>query len=108
MDQIHQDLKRTLTAAALRTTPTGDKPARVDGKWVWTADVPGIVSLFPSGANDEICDSVGVTPGQVKVTATADADLTASVRNISFTVDLEVLEAEADKAVVTVGPEVPL
>lgn len=107
MESISVDKKRTLTVAGLRTTPAGDKPARLDGVPVWTADKTGIVGLFPT-PDGMSCDVTNIGPGTCIVTVTADADLSAGTRDVVATVDIECKEGEADKLAITVGPEVDL
>lgn len=107
METIKPDEKIVVTAALTRTTPKGPVPARADGDLVWTADKPGVVGLFPLN-NGLTCEITNIGPGTCVVTCTADADLSAAVRNLTATLDITCIEGEADSLVLTAGPSQPL
>lgn len=103
---IRPGKKRTLTLTALRGTAP-PVPARLDGEPVWTVDTEGIVSLFPHPGGMAV-DVGFISAGTVKITAKADADLTAGVREITEMVEITCREEEAERLAITVGPEIDL
>lgn len=74
----------------------------VDGSISWTSSNEAAVTLVPSLDGVSVM-AVAVASGVSTITATADADLTAGVRFISGTFDLEVSTGEATKIVITAG-----
>ena len=71
------------------------KPARVDGVPGWAVSDPSVASLEvdPDGMAAYV---FAVSPGNVTVSVSADADLSTGVREIVGSVDVTVVEAEAD------------
>jgi hypothetical protein len=71
-------------------------PATIDGEVSWASSDAGILAVKVDTEDSSI---VTVTPvgavGQTQVTATADADLGAGVRNLITVCDIEVVSGEA-------------
>jgi len=88
---LNTEQKVTLT---LKPITAGGNPTVVDGVPLWSVSDAGIVSLVvsPDGLTAE---AIAVGPGVATISATADADLTAGVREIVGTLDIQVVAAEA-------------
>ena len=71
-------------------------PANVDGEVAWQCsdDALATLDLDPSDSSIVKVTPVGAA-GQIQVTATADADLGAGVRNIITVCDIELVAGEA-------------
>lgn len=100
----------TLTVGKRRTMTLGILPAGalVDGVPVWTVSPTGGVSLFPT-PDGKSCDMLGLTPVAIQtITVTADADLTAGVKPIIATQDIQTQNPPPPPATglgITVGAE---
>jgi hypothetical protein len=71
-------------------------PAVVDGDVVWETSDKDIANVFRISGSDSTKVSVRAgKPGQVQVTATADADLGEGVRSLITTMDITVAPGEA-------------
>lgn len=84
-------------------------PAKVDGVVTWSSSDDTVVAVDVDAA-DSTKATVRPTDalGQVQVTAKADADLGAGVREIITTLDVEVVAGDAVKGVIQpVGDPVP-
>lgn len=81
-----------------------NKPARVDGSPVWSVSNPDVAELIPT-ASDFAVRVVAKAPGTCEVTATADADLGAGVRQMVLTATFTVPEPEAATGSLVVGEE---
>lgn len=70
------------------------RPARLDGVPGWASSDTNVVSLViaPDGLS---ADVVSVGPGTAVVQVSADADLGPGVRELTATLDVTVIEAEA-------------
>jgi len=78
------------------------KPARVDGVPGWAVTNPSVASLqvAPDGLS---ADVFGVSPGDATVMVSADADLGSGVREITGSLQVTVVEAEATALVLEAG-----
>jgi hypothetical protein len=75
---------------------TGGNPATVDGAVAWACSDVTMLTLSIDPSDSAIVTVTPVGPiGQVQVTATADADLGAGVRNIITVADIEIVAGEA-------------
>src|SRR6516165_2044882 len=71
-------------------------PAVVDGEVAWASSDDTIAAVFVSSTDsqDAVIRTIGPI-GQVQITATADADLGAGVRNIITPMDVTIVAGEA-------------
>jgi hypothetical protein len=85
-------------------------PAVVDGQVAWESSDTAIVTVTVDGADSSNATvSATGTLGQTQVTATADADMGAGVRNIITTMDITVVAGEAVAGTITpVGSATPI
>ena len=76
----------------------------------WASSDDTLAAVFVSSVNSQEAVVRTVGPiGQVQVTATADADLGAGVRNIVTPLDIVVVAGEAMSGAITpVGPAEPI
>jgi hypothetical protein len=85
-------------------------PALIDGEVAWASSDDTVLAVFTS-ANDSteaILRTIGPV-GQVQVTATADADLGAGVREIITPLDVTVVAGEAMSGTIEPsGPAEPI
>ena len=71
-------------------------PAAVDGPVAWASSDETIVTVTPETGDSTIVTVVPVGPtGQIQITATADADLGAGVRNLVTVCDIQIVAGEA-------------
>lgn len=89
--KLKDDEKAT---ASIKPVDKKGFPAQVDDVPVWAASAEGIVELTPA-ADGLSCVIAGMAPGACQVNVTADADLGDGVRNITGTLDVEVLGGDA-------------
>ena len=85
-------------------------PAVVDGDVAWASSDDTIAAVFVSSTDsqDAVIRTIGPV-GQVQITATADADLGAGVRNIITPMDVTIVAGEAMSGTITpVGPAEPI
>jgi hypothetical protein len=85
-------------------------PAVVDGDVAWASSDDTIAAVFTSSndSTEAIIRTIGPV-GQVQITATADADLGAGVRELITPMDLTVVAGEAVSGTITpVGPAEPI
>jgi hypothetical protein len=85
-------------------------PALVDGDVTWSSSAPGVADVEVDPADSQQCKIIaGATLGTAQITATADADLGAGVRNISTIMDVTVVAGEAVAGVISpVGEAQPI
>jgi len=71
-------------------------PAAIDGPVAWASSDETIVTVTPDTGDSTIVTVTPVGPiGQIQVTATADADLGAGVRNLVTVCDIQLVAGEA-------------
>ncbi len=86
-------------------TPVDAKgnPAPIDGKPVWTASDPSIISIVPS-QDGLSADVIAVGPlGNAQVQVSADADLGEGVATIPGTLDVTVTASQAVSLTISAG-----
>jgi hypothetical protein len=73
-----------------------NNPATVDGPVVWASSDDTLATATPDANDSTIVTVTPVGPaGQVQITATADADLGAGVRNLVTVADISLVAGEA-------------
>jgi hypothetical protein len=71
-------------------------PAAIDGPVAWASSDETVVTVTPETGDSTIVTVVPVGPtGQIQITATADADLGAGVRNLVTVCDIQIVAGEA-------------
>jgi hypothetical protein len=71
-------------------------PAAIDGPVAWSSSDETIVTVAPDTSDSTVVTVTPVGPiGQIQVTATADADLGAGVRNLVTVCDIQLVAGEA-------------
>lgn len=105
MVTIRPNSRRTFT---VKPVDSQGRSARIDGAPQWSVSPAGGVALAPSvDGLSCLVSYVSALDGQV-LTVTGDADLSAGVRKITGTADLQTLPAEAVVFELSVGEEEPL
>jgi hypothetical protein len=85
-------------------------PAVVDGDVAWASSDDKLAAVFTSSTDstEAIIRTIGPV-GQVQITATADADLGAGVRNLVTPMDLTIIAGEAmSGSIEPTGPAEPI
>jgi len=85
-------------------------PAVIDGEVAWSSSDDTIAAVFVSStdSSEAVIRPVGPV-GQVQITATADADLGAGVRNIITPMDVTIVAGEAMSGTIEpTGPAEPI
>jgi len=101
---LTDEQKVALTVAF--TTASGN-PARIDGVPKWqTSDETILTVVADEDGQTATATTVGPL-GTAQVSVTADADLGAGIREITGTLDVEVLAAEAVTVGITAGTPEP-
>jgi hypothetical protein len=88
----------------------GGNPAKIDGEVAWASsdDTIAVVFMSSTDSSEAIIRPIGPV-GQCQITATADADLGAGVRNIITPLDLTVVAGEAMSGSISpTGPATPI
>jgi hypothetical protein len=88
----------------------GGNPAKIDGEVAWASsdDTIAVVFVSSTDSSEAIIRPVGPV-GQVQITATADADLGAGVRNIVTPMDVMIVAGEAMSGTIEpTGPATPI
>ena len=91
-------------------TDAAGNPAVVDGDVTWASSDDTIAAVFVSSndSTEAVIRTIGPV-GQVQVTATADADLGAGIRNIVTPMDITVVAGEAMSGTIEpTGPAEPI
>lgn len=71
-------------------------PAKVDGAVSWESSNPDVAQVQVDAQDSQVCTVTPVAQlGQVQVTASADADIGAGMREVITTADIEVVAGEA-------------
>ena len=85
-------------------------PATVDGEVTWASSAAEIADVQVDAGDSHICTvTPGTTLGTAQITATADADLGAGVRELITTLDVTVVAGEAVAGTISpVGDPQPL
>jgi hypothetical protein len=90
---------------SLNPVTAAGNPAQVDGTPAWSV-VSGDATIEPS-TDGLSCYLISGAVGNSQITVTADADLGEGVREITDTVDLAVVSAEASQLGLSVGTAEP-
>lgn len=115
LDELQQEITTMVTISAdkkrtfsVQPVDSKGRPAAIEGIPVWDLAAPGGVTLFPT-PDGLACDVVWIEAKQgIVLTVKADADLGAGVREITGSVDIETLGAEAVGFAISTGPEVDI
>jgi hypothetical protein len=79
----------------------GGNPAVVDGAVLWASSDPNMLPVVVDATDSSLCTiNAPLGIGQAQVTATADADLGAGVRNLVTLLDVTVIAGEAVAGVI--------
>jgi hypothetical protein len=86
-----------------------NNPAAIDGPVAWSSSDDTLATVTPDGTDSTLVTVTPVGPvGQVQITATADADLGAGVRNLVTVADIQLVAGEAVAGTITpVGAPTP-
>ena len=90
---------------AVQFNTLAGNPAKVDGDPVWESSNPGTVELVPVDPPDafkRIARRVGPL-GSSQISAKADADLGAGMREVAAVLDIDVIASEAVSASIAAG-----
>jgi hypothetical protein len=85
-------------------------PAKIDGEVAWASSDDTLAAVFVSSndSTEAIIRPIGPI-GQVQITATADADLGAGVRNLVTPMDITIVAGEAMSGTIEpTGPAEPI
>jgi hypothetical protein len=86
----------TYATLSVTWTDKGGNSVPVDGPTKWESSDSSIVTAEVASGNPLICNIKSVGPiGDVKISASADADLGQGVRTISTSYDIEVIAGDA-------------
>jgi hypothetical protein len=79
-------------------------PAKVDGDVTWGTSDSALATVESTAPDSAMVKPVGQL-GQVQITATADADLGAGIRELITTMDVEIVSGEAVAGTITPSGE---
>ena len=77
-------------------------PAKVDGVVTWASSDDAIATAVVDSGDSTICRISSVAVGSAQISATADADLGAGIRELTVTLDLMVVEVGGEAVAGTI------
>ena len=94
---------RMFVQAQIAYVDAGGNPATVDGDVVWASSDETVATVTADANDSTLCSITSVGPlGAAQISATADADLGAGVRQVITLTDVTVVAGEAVAGTITI------